>query len=253
MMVQRGKDLKVAGSYSDAFDLFRTAADSGNPQGQAELSMMYAEGLGTQQDPSQAAEWMQKAAIQGFARAQYRLGEFYRTGIGVPMNFAEAVRWYQKAAEQNDKDAQNSLGYMYENGLGVSKDDEKARYWHRRADPNWTGPPAASRPPLDIAAPAWSHYLQHEIGVFPALKYHRGTLEASSNGIRWRESRGDASDDFSVDCSDIKEAAANRHYGAGFIHIRFQNRNYNFTAGSAEYVREVLSDIAAVCPQVRRP
>jgi TPR repeat protein len=46
--------------------------------------------------------------------AQYNLGHCYAEGLGVEQDYTQAVHWYRKAAEQGDTDAQeavNRLGY----------------------------------------------------------------------------------------------------------------------------------------------
>ena len=73
---------------------------------------MLQEGLGVDQDDTEAARWYLKAAEQGIPLAQYHLGMMYRKGEGVAQDDAEAARWLLKAAEQGIATAQFNLGVM---------------------------------------------------------------------------------------------------------------------------------------------
>lgn len=90
---------------------------------------MYANGLGTPQDYSEATKWFRKAADQGDAMAQTYLGRNYENGRGVKQDYTEAVNWYRKAANQGDATAQNNLGSMYASGRGLPRDYVGAYMW----------------------------------------------------------------------------------------------------------------------------
>jgi len=60
-----------------------------------------------------AAEWMLKAAKQGLPDAQYLMGVIYAEGIGVDEDDAKAVAWLEKAIAQGQKDAQRYLKNTY--------------------------------------------------------------------------------------------------------------------------------------------
>ncbi|WP_141698889.1 tetratricopeptide repeat protein, partial [Candidatus Marithrix sp. Canyon 246] len=66
-------------------------------------------------------------------KAQNNLGTMYIEGLGVEQNFTEAANWYRKSAEQNNVDAQFNLAAMYKKGEGVEKDITQAIYWLRKA------------------------------------------------------------------------------------------------------------------------
>jgi TPR repeat protein len=76
---------------------------------------------------------MRKAAEQGDASAQYNLGLMYASGLGTPQDYTQAAFWFRKAAEQGDTGAQRQLGYLYVQGHGVPQDDAQAGVWLRRA------------------------------------------------------------------------------------------------------------------------
>ena len=52
-----------------------------------------------------AAQWFRKAADRGVADSQFNLGILYARGIGVEQNLAESFKWFSLAAAQGDADA----------------------------------------------------------------------------------------------------------------------------------------------------
>jgi serine/threonine protein kinase/TPR repeat protein len=119
----QGTDKDVA----KAVQLYRSAAEHGNPQAQNLMGTLYATGTdGVTQDDKQALDWFQKAADQGFAKAQKNLGDMYFFGHGIDKDYAQALTWYGKAADQQFADAQFRLGFMYEKGLGVDQSNQNA-------------------------------------------------------------------------------------------------------------------------------
>lgn len=62
-----------------------------------------------------------------FDWVQVGLADIFQQGIGVEQDDTEAVRWYAKAAEQGYGLAIYKLGLCYEDGRGVEKDHGKAR------------------------------------------------------------------------------------------------------------------------------
>ena len=63
---------------------------------------MYANGLGTGQDDTAAAEWFSKAANRGHQYAQYALAKLYSQGKGVPQDNGKALMWFQRSAAQGN-------------------------------------------------------------------------------------------------------------------------------------------------------
>jgi hypothetical protein len=49
------------------------------------------------------------AAESGHPNAQFNLGVIYSKGRGIPRNMEEARKWYQKAYDQGDINAKRSL------------------------------------------------------------------------------------------------------------------------------------------------
>jgi localization factor PodJL len=52
-----------------------------------------------------ASQWFRKAADRGIADSQYNLGILYARGIGTEQNLAESYKWFALAANQGDVDA----------------------------------------------------------------------------------------------------------------------------------------------------
>lgn len=60
-----------------------------------------------------AADWMLKAAKQGLPDAQYLMGVIYAEGIGVEEDDSKAIAWLEKAIAQGQKDAEHYLKETY--------------------------------------------------------------------------------------------------------------------------------------------
>ena len=86
-----------AKDYATAYRELKAGADQGIPEAEFYLGVMYARGIGVEQDISEAMRLYQLAAAQGNAQAQFRLGVRYAQGWGVQQNMAEASRWLQMA------------------------------------------------------------------------------------------------------------------------------------------------------------
>jgi TPR repeat protein len=65
--LEDGQAAYQKGDYATALSNWRPLADQGNAFAQANLGLMYAQGLGVPQDYAQAAAWNRKAADHGFA------------------------------------------------------------------------------------------------------------------------------------------------------------------------------------------
>ena len=109
------------------------AAEQGNTWAQFRLGMMYVNGRGVMQNPTEAAKWLRLAAEQGHAETQFGLGVMSINGSGMPQNDTEAVTWFQKAAEQGHTEAQHNLGVVYAKGEGVPQNETEAAKWFRKA------------------------------------------------------------------------------------------------------------------------
>lgn len=153
------------GDFQRARQIWKNHADKGNPEAQAWLGSLYANGDGVDVDDVNALSWYEKAAEQGYPMAQANVGAMYYMGRGTEISIDKAVYWlsaaadnndvnglfnlavlytkgegvdeslenaaksYQKAAEQGHYPSQSRLGYMYAHGQGVKKDRVQAYLW----------------------------------------------------------------------------------------------------------------------------
>ena len=62
------------------------------------LGYLYMTGSMVPQDTQKALELYRKAAELGNPRSMYALGYAYQVGQGVEADFSEALKWYEKAA-----------------------------------------------------------------------------------------------------------------------------------------------------------
>jgi hypothetical protein len=121
----------LSGHRASPYDgrALQTVAEQGDVKAQLRLGLAYMDGIGVDQNPTLAIDWIRKAADQGYADAQYELGAILESGKGAPQNFPLAFEWYERAAQQNHAEAQYRLAMMYRRGEGVSTDKSKAYFW----------------------------------------------------------------------------------------------------------------------------
>ncbi|MES0828476.1 tetratricopeptide repeat protein [Ruegeria sp. SCP11] len=118
-----------AGNYSEAHEMLLPFGQAGNVDAQYNLGVMYEEGLGVEQDFSEAFRWMNLAATQGDPDAQVRLGLLFENGLGTEADMVEAAKWYRLSAEQGNLHGQSNLADYY-----LSQENyAEAAIWLRRA------------------------------------------------------------------------------------------------------------------------
>lgn len=79
------------------------AAELGDDAAQANLGMMYNEGLGVAQDYNEAMRWYRASANQGNELAQLLIAFLYERGQGVAVDNVSAMMWFNIAAHDNNK------------------------------------------------------------------------------------------------------------------------------------------------------
>jgi TPR repeat protein len=84
--------------YAGTANLFRSAAERGDPGAQTSLAGMYDKGVGVPKDYALAAYWYGRAAEQGDNVGQIRLGAMYGDGEGVPQDNVKAYMWLSLAS-----------------------------------------------------------------------------------------------------------------------------------------------------------
>ncbi len=130
-------------------------AQSGDPEAQYLIGMMYNNGMGVSQDPQKALEWFRKAEDAGDPLGAFKLGCYYggqfnvvevdlakaleykliaaKAGYDLAQravgnhyckkgDYDEAIKWWRMSAEQGDPTALYNLSVMYNEGKGVPKD-----------------------------------------------------------------------------------------------------------------------------------
>lgn len=121
------------GKKSEAFQLYKEAAEMGDADSQFSVGDAYEEGEGVEKNMSEAIRWYDMAAKQGDYLSQFALGTNYYSGDGIAKNPAESINWGLKSANQGFKGAQYFIGMMYQNGEGVAKDKDEAMLWFMKA------------------------------------------------------------------------------------------------------------------------
>ena len=117
------------GDYVKALQEWTSVAIEGDVKAQYNLGVMHADGLGTQQNYTEAAKWYLLAAKHGYGAAQYNLGVLYQRGLGVPVSTTSAVKWYHQAAENGVPESFFSLALVFAKGEGVARNYVTAFMW----------------------------------------------------------------------------------------------------------------------------
>ncbi len=80
-----------AGRYEEAFAKYLEAAGLGVLQAMRDVSILYANGIGTAKDAETAFQWMKKATEGGLVSANTDLAKMYCYGIGTPVDYEKAI------------------------------------------------------------------------------------------------------------------------------------------------------------------
>ena len=117
------------GNYDRAFREWFPLALEGNPDAQFNIGFLFENGLGIEENPSEAATWYRRAAVTGIADAQHNLGSLYSSGKGVERDLDQAAHWFFEAARRGHPEAQLNIGMLYSVGAGVEPDLVEAYKW----------------------------------------------------------------------------------------------------------------------------
>ena len=85
--------------YADAMKYFKEAAKAGNKTAMHNTAVLYLQGLGVEQSPELATEWMQKAADAGYTEDAALLADRFFRGIGCRRNLALAEQYARRHCE----------------------------------------------------------------------------------------------------------------------------------------------------------
>jgi hypothetical protein len=102
------------------FKEIKRFARNGSPLAQATLSVMYANGIGTEIDQELSLKYIKRAANNGLPFAEYSLGMLYRKNQLVGKYGKDADYWLKKAARNKFKPAVELL--INENKIIVNKE-----------------------------------------------------------------------------------------------------------------------------------
>ena len=115
--------------YVEAFELFQSIENSGDPIALFGLAVMYNNGEGVQKNKTKANEYfnivlsnLKARAYSGDAISQFCLGIYYGQDDESTMDLKSAFEWLCKSAEQGYPPAQFFAGTFYYNGCWVKKD-----------------------------------------------------------------------------------------------------------------------------------
>jgi hypothetical protein len=130
---ETGRSAYIMRDYARALEILQPLAESGDPEAQKIMGIMYDYGHGVTKDPQAALSWYLRAAEQGNPDVQYHVGVKYFHGEGAAQDYAAAAKWWELAANGGQADAQFYLGLMYYRGMVMAKDNAKAAQLFQRA------------------------------------------------------------------------------------------------------------------------
>ena len=108
--IEDARDLMEAGRFEEAREALWPAAISGNADAEELIGVMYALGLGVEQDYERAFEWYLRSSLKGHPGAQSGIGFYYEFGYGMPApDLVRAYMWYALSTIGGDPDAALSL------------------------------------------------------------------------------------------------------------------------------------------------
>ena len=104
--IEHARDLMEANKFGAAYHELWPAARSGNADAEELIGIMYAMGLGVEQDYQRAFDWYLRSAMKGHPGAQSGVGWYYELGLGMPeKDLVRAYMWYVLSAIGGDPDA----------------------------------------------------------------------------------------------------------------------------------------------------
>ncbi len=88
-----GYDAYLNKDYVTAYNIWKELAETGNPNAQYNLGMLYTEGNGTPKNEEKSFYWFLLAAEAGNAQAQLIIATRYSKGIGIKPDPVKAYKW----------------------------------------------------------------------------------------------------------------------------------------------------------------
>ena len=100
------RDLMEENRFEEALTELWPAARSGNAEAEELIGIMYALGLGVEQDYQRAFDWYLRSSMKGHPGAQSGVAWYYELGLGMPKpDLMRAYMWYVLSAIGGDPDA----------------------------------------------------------------------------------------------------------------------------------------------------
>lgn len=132
---KHGLDAYQKGKYLESLRIWEKLAAADDPISAHSAGVLYANGLGIEQNQEKAFGLFLQSAAAGYAPAQYDVGRSYFNGEGTDISYIEAVKWWTKAADNKNVRAMFNLATLYRKGIGVPRDQVLAhRYYEMAAD-----------------------------------------------------------------------------------------------------------------------
>ncbi|MEM0915102.1 MAG: tetratricopeptide repeat protein [Planctomycetota bacterium] len=103
-------DVYAAGDYAAALPMFERIGQTGDPEAQYMVGLMYHRGRGTEVDGLRAAQWYAQAANQNHPAALTNLGILHRDGVGVEQDMQTALDLLRRGAYLDNSFAQLAYG-----------------------------------------------------------------------------------------------------------------------------------------------
>jgi TPR repeat protein len=123
------------GNPADAAPLLKRAAEAGSPAAMLEFAKSV-----ENQEPEEAAKYVQKAASQGHLESQVTWARYLMTGTGCQRSDAEGIRVLRTAASRGSAEAMFQLANLLKTGRGCAKDEVEAMRMLEMAAKNGWGP-----------------------------------------------------------------------------------------------------------------
>ncbi|MDE0306344.1 MAG: tetratricopeptide repeat protein [Albidovulum sp.] len=114
------------GDTESALSVWRSMADKGDRDAQFNLGIIYAQGLGIDQDRTRAIDWFRLAAEQGDPIAAFNLGVIFSEKESAHLDYSLAVSFYELAAAKKHPEAMEDLSILFANGMGVERNLSRA-------------------------------------------------------------------------------------------------------------------------------
>ena len=101
--LEEARDLMEAGKFMEARAALWPAARSGNAEAEELIGIMYAMGLGVEQDYERAFEWYLRAAMKGHPGAQSGVAWYYEVGAASKRKSLHCLVWSRYGGPQCER------------------------------------------------------------------------------------------------------------------------------------------------------